>query len=329
MAALVKALEGRKMVLMFNSKQLINDAYEFLTKSCGIENVGINFGGGYIYGDIMLTTVQSIDKILDTHLEEAEVLMVDEAHEFCNGETTTAAIESFPKAQYRFAFTATPPKDDIPKRTLEGAFGSVYTVRTITELIDDNFLTKPEIHIHDLPDPEDAARHEVMTYREVYDDLIVHNDYRNDKIVELVNQIEKDNDQARILILVSRLEHGEILLDRLGSRARYIHGSDSLTDRYDAIRGFTLSEGATVLIGSKILQTGIDICEITHFINARGLKSPVATIQALGRALRLHDSKQVVLAYDFMDKGKYLQTHARKRRDTYKEEGHQIIYHAE
>jgi len=199
MAALVKALEGRKMVLMFNSKQLINDAYEFLTQACGFENVGINYGDGYVYGDIMLTTVQSIEGILDTHLNEAEVLMVDEAHEFCNGDTTVAAIEAFPKANYRVAFTATPPEEDIPKMTLMGAFGDIYTVRTTVELVDDGFLTKPEIEMLALPELEDESVYDFMPYREVYDELIVNNEYRNRKIVDLVDQIEREHEQPRIL----------------------------------------------------------------------------------------------------------------------------------
>jgi superfamily II DNA or RNA helicase len=93
MAGLVKALAGRKMVLLFNAKQLLTQSYDFLTKTCGMDNIGLCFGEGYIYGDIMLCTVQSIEKILDTHLEEAEVLMVDECHEFGNGKTTLAALK--------------------------------------------------------------------------------------------------------------------------------------------------------------------------------------------------------------------------------------------
>jgi len=90
MAGLVKALAGRKMLLLFNAKQLLTQTYDFLTKTCKMNNVGLCFGEGYIYGDIMLCTVQSIERILDTHLDEAEVLMVDECHEFANGKTTLA-----------------------------------------------------------------------------------------------------------------------------------------------------------------------------------------------------------------------------------------------
>jgi len=82
MGGLVKSLGNRKMVILFNSKQLLKQSYDFLKDICKIESVGLCFGEGYIYGDIMLCTVQSIEKILDTHLEDTEVLMVDECHEF-------------------------------------------------------------------------------------------------------------------------------------------------------------------------------------------------------------------------------------------------------
>ena len=115
MAGIVKACMGSKMVILFNAKQLLIQTYEFLTETCGFKNVGLCYGEGYIYGDIMLCTVQSLEKILDTHLDEAEVLMVDECHEFANGKTTLAALRSFPKADVRLGFTATPPTDVIPK----------------------------------------------------------------------------------------------------------------------------------------------------------------------------------------------------------------------
>ena len=77
-----------------------------------------------------------------------------------------------------------------------------------------------------------------------------------------------------------------------------------------------------VLIGTKILETGVNIPEITHFINARGLYSEIATIQALGRALRLNDFSDKVYVYDFYDEIKYLSNHSRKRKSTYKNQGH-------
>ena len=54
------------------------------------------------------------------------------------------------------------------------------------------------------------------------------------------------------------------------------------------------------------------------------MKSEIATLQALGRALRTHESKDRVYVYDFLDKEKYLREHSLARKRHYKKEGHSI-----
>ena len=54
------------------------------------------------------------------------------------------------------------------------------------------------------------------------------------------------------------------------------------------------------------------------------MKSEIATIQALGRALRVSDNKEEVYIYDFLDKEKYLSKHSRERIVHYKKEGHEV-----
>ena len=323
MAGLVKALAGKKMVLLFNAKQLLTQSYEFLTTTCGMDNIGLCFGEGYIYGDIMLCTVQSIEKILDTHLEEVEVLMVDECHEFGNGKTTLAALRSFPKALYRIGFTATPPSDIIPKLNLEGSLGPVWSVVDTASLVDAGKLTKPLIQLIDRPYTASGAD-EDMTYLEAYDEYIVYNEERNNIIKEIVDDIKKRNKRSRILVLTKSLDHGRTLENLLGGACEFLEGADSIGERYNAISRFRGCGESSILIGTKILQTGVNIEEITHFINARGMKSEIATLQALGRALRRHDSKDKVFVYDFLDKEKYLSGHSLARKRHYKKEGHEV-----
>jgi len=324
MAGLVKALAGRKMVLLFNAKQLLKQTYEFLTDSCNLDNIGICFGEGYIYGDIMLCTVQSIEKILETHLQKAQVLMVDECHEFANGKNTLEAIRSFPEAQYRIGFTATPPSSPIPKLNLEGALGPVWEIVDTHNLIESGKLTKPVIQLinrsYDASGTDDD-----MSYSEVYHSYIIANDYRNNIIKEIVNEIKQKNKRARILILTKSLDHGRTLENLLGSGdVQFLEGANSLGERYQSIARFRGYSDSSVLIGTKILQTGINIEEITHFINARGMKSEIATIQALGRALRRHETKDKVFIYDFLDKEKYLREHSNARKRHYEKEGHKV-----
>jgi superfamily II DNA or RNA helicase len=324
MAGLVKSLIGKKMIILFNAKQLLTQTYEFLTNDCKIKNVGLCFGEGYIYGDIMLCTVQSIEKILDTHLKEAEVLMVDECHEFANGKTTLAAINSFPKAKWRFGFTATPPPENIPKHSLRGALGPTIQEVTTSALVEDEKLAKPIIQLINRSYSASGAD-ENMTYLEIYDEFIVNNESRNNQIKEIVNDIRKNTGRSRILILTKSLAHGRALEKLLGDgQVQFLEGADGLGDRYKSISKFRRSRGSSTLIGTKILQTGINIEEITHFINARGMKSEIATIQALGRALRAHETKPIVYIYDFLDKEKYLKNHARSRRRHYEKEGHEV-----
>jgi len=326
MAAIIKALHGRKITLLFDAKHLLTQTYKFLTDECGIDNVGLCYGEGYIYGDIMLCTVQSIEKILDTHLEETEVLMVDECHKFAVGTQRLAAIQSFPNAQYRLGFTATVPRESIPIHSLEGALGKTHEVRTTKDLVDSGHLTKPNIQMISIKKPKKDPfwNCDGYSYQEAYDAYIVNHKERNEKIINIVNTIRSNHDKARILILVNRLEHGKNLQSILEGSCFYLRGEDDIGERYSTIRRFVSCAESSVLLGTRILETGIDIREITHFINARGLKSPIATIQALGRSLRLHDNKDRVFIYDFMDKGRYLAAHSRKRYNTYKKEGHEV-----
>jgi superfamily II DNA or RNA helicase len=321
MAGLVKALEGRKMVLLFNAKLLLTQTYDFL-QSLEIPNLGLCFSEGFIEGDIMLCTVQSIEKILDTHLD-AEVLMVDECHEFSNGKTTVAAIQSFPKANYRYGFTATPPSQKISMFNLEGGLGSVYAVATTEELVERGKLTKPIIQIIERPAPSEGLS-EDMSYLDIYNEYIVNNNQRNNTIKDIIDDIRERNDKARILVLTKSLDHGRTLENLFEGHCEFLEGATSIQERYKAISRFRGCRDSSILIGTKILQTGVNIEEITHFINARGMKSEIATLQALGRALRKHETKDVVFVYDFFDHEPYLLEHSRERKKHYEAEGHEV-----
>ena len=115
---------------------------------------------------------------------------------------------------------------------------------------------------------------------------------------------------------MKNIRHLELLKDLIPDSLT-LEGKDDLTTRKRTIKSF-IERSHSVLIGTTIMQTGIDIPEITHLINARGLKSEIATLQALGRALRVHKSKREVFIHDFADQVPYLKEHSSKRRTAYK-----------
>ena len=260
MAGLIESLRAYsdcKITVLFREKGILKQTYEFF-KSCGIKSLGINSGEGFIYGDVMLSTVQSIERIIDTHLDHSFALIVDEAHQFCVGETTVAAIESFPNAIFRVAFTATVPTDIHGRLTLEGAFGPVTSTRTMSELIEEGALAEPIIQIIDYS-PSSSLEDEDLTYSEIYEKHIVQSDSRNGLIKKIIETVKQSNDYSKTLILCRSLEHVEKLRDLLGGYT--LEGKNSLEERYDIIRKFISDSGHSILIGTNVLQTGININE--------------------------------------------------------------------
>ena len=334
MAGIWLNLNCPKSLFIFNKKQLTSQTYEFF-KAHGLNSVGICTGEGYEYGDTMFCTVQSIDKVLDTH-GDCEAIFVDECHEFCHGETTLAAIQAFPNATYRFGFTATPPKeknDSVGLFNLEGALGPIKIYKTTAELVDEGKLSKPIVQLLQLP-KDKTIDDENMSYQEIYKECIVNNEYRNQQIKLITEKIRTDHfvsltmeystppPPPRILIIVESLDH---LNTFEGINGFYtLEGVDDLATRYKVIHDFLNHPTSSCLVGTKIMQTGINIQEISHFINARGLKSETATLQALGRTLRKQEGQEKVFVYDFLDPYRYLKAHSDQRKSAYEAEGHEV-----
>jgi superfamily II DNA or RNA helicase len=270
-ADLIHKFKDYKILILFNRKQILKQLYDLL-KSLGFKNIGVAFGEGFIESNIMLCTVQSVEKIIGLPVEKPDILLVDECHEFCQGEFTTGVINSFPSAIYRIGFTATPPTDNIRRYTLEGAFGEVVDLVSTQEAISLGYLAKPIIQVFSTI-PETSGTPE--DYLDRYDDYIVNNTKRNNLIKNICLNLKHPN--PKVAIIVQSLKHAEILNNLIPNSIK-IEGKDSLADRNKAIKKFTSTKGLSVLIGTNILQTGVDIKEITYLINVRGLKSDILII---------------------------------------------------
>lgn len=318
MAYLVSVFKDQNVIILFNQKQLLVQCYDFLTKQLGMKNIGLAYGEGFIESNIMLCTVQSLHKIIGTPVERPDVLIVDEVHEFGSGGFNTKVIHSFPSASYRFGFTATVPSDNIKLFNIEGAFGPVISSVSTQELIEQGYLAKPHIKVINVNyDPSSLIN---LEYRTAYQNLIVSNPIRNNLIKKVCESF--DNPSPKIAIIVQSLSHAQILVDMLPN-ARKIEGFNSIEERLEVINWFKTSN-KPILIGTTILQTGIDIKEINCLIVARGLKSQIATIQAIGRALRVGNDTSVLIV-DFYDRDKnLLEKHSRARIKAYKTEGHLV-----
>jgi superfamily II DNA or RNA helicase len=234
--------------IFFTKKQLLYQTYEQL-REWGFD-VGLAFGDGVIIKPITLCTIQSIDKVLDSHLQQSEFIIFDEVHEFGKGKVASKAVKSFPNATYRIGMTATVPTDPISKLTLISGLGKVIEEVDAKELVEMGFLTEPLIQIIPVKDTTTIEDTE-LSYREIYEKYITDNELRNTMIVELVKKISEK--PSRTLIIVKDLKHAEILHELLPGSLK-LEGKDDIVSRKKTIEKFASSEKA-VLIGTTIMRS--------------------------------------------------------------------------
>jgi superfamily II DNA or RNA helicase len=156
------------------------------------------------------------------------------------------------------------------------------------------------------------------SYATVYNRLIVHNDYRNAKIVEKVN--EAIGQGMRTLVTTSKsLEHIEILdelLRREGYSVAVLTGATTASERKRLVNAYKKGK-VDVLLGT-VLGEGVDIPEVECVVNAEGGKSDIRTMQRF-RNLTTAPGKTRAVMYDFTDwTHKYLARHSLARFRAYR-----------
>ncbi len=137
------------------------------------------------------------------------------------------------------------------------------------------------------------------------------------------------------MALVVRKTHGAILQKlavEAGLRVVYIWGDSSQAKRDKAL-DMLRNGDIDLLIGSTILDVGVDVPAVGQIILAGGGKAEVALRQRIGRGLREKKSgPNVCFIVDYKDRGnKHLQSHSLTRQKVVKETkgfGEQVLEEA-
>lgn len=252
-----------------------------------------------------------------------EFVILEEAHE-ASGNSFYEILRHCKNAHYRLALTATPfmKDDEESNMRLMACSGPVAIKISEKLLIDRGILATPYFKFITLKDkPKNLYRS--TPWQRAYEVGITGNDLRNKHIV--AECVRASRYGLSILVLVQRKEHGNILLDRLtavGLKAIYIQGDDDQKERDNALA--LLKQGKVdVLIGTTILDVGVDVPAIGLVVLAGGGKAEVALRQRIGRGLRekkgfLRDGSpfpNVTFVLDFADDyNSHLKGHYQQRR---------------
>lgn len=244
-----------------------------------------------------------------------EVVIGEEAHE-ASGNSYYEILKHCENAHYRLALTATPfmKENEESNMRLMAAFGPIGIQISEQMLIERGILAKPYFKVVQLKERPTKV-YKTSAWVNAYKYGIVENDERNRAIV--TEAVEAASYGLPVMVLVQRKEHGKILLDKLeaaGLQANFIFGENDQATRKQALTD--LKNGAIdVLIGSTILDVGVDVPAVGAIILAGGGKAEVALRQRIGRGLRAKKSgPNVAFIVDFSDQwNEHLAKHAYQR----------------
>ena len=247
-------------------------------------------------------------------VQEAQLFIFDEC-QYAASETLQFLHRASVSAKHRFLFSGTPWRDTGDDILIEAVSGPKIVDVNATFLIKNDYLVRPKIYFLDVP----VMRGVGKNYHDVYKNYIVENDDRNDLIIKSARKLVKEG--KKVLILVVRVGHGNILMDKLSDefRVKFLDGAKSTKNRMDSIQ--EMKDGKLdILIASKIFDQGVDIPELDALILAGSGKSSGRALQRIGRVIRRSKGKKEAIVVEFFDNCKYLRDHSEARIKVYKSE---------
>jgi len=243
--------------------------------------------------NVHVKTYQSIKK--KAYVQQFDIVIFDECHH-CAAKTLYKIGMNCKESTRVYGLSATPLDRETDNMKVEAVLGTIIYEIGTRKLIELGYLCDAKIYYHDL----EEMYFEYITYPEVYDEYIVYNKERNDKIINLAKQ-----SKYPLLILISRIEHGQMLYDALKDLdVVYLNGQTK--DRDDL--------NHDIIIATNIFDEGIDIPDLKTLIIGAGGKSSIQTTQRIGRLLRPSENKDYAIIHDFKDDCKWLDKHYKQRR---------------
>jgi superfamily II DNA or RNA helicase len=248
------------------------------------------------------------------YLNGVEFIIGEEVHEISDN-TYFNVINNCPNAHYRLGLTATPfmATDSEVNMRLLGAFGPIGMEVTEKTLIDRGINAKPIFKVAHYEAPPKLKFN--SNYHKAIFEGITHCDSRNNCIVEHVEKAVAR--KLPVIVLVQRQDHGKVLkalIAAKGVRVEYIYGEDDSKERSLALKKLGTGK-IDVLIGSRIVDVGVDVPSIGLVVMAGGGKAEVAYRQRIGRGLReKKGTANVCFVLDFFDAhNTHLYEHYRER----------------
>ena len=257
-------------------------------------------------------------KRLQDYLENQwQMLIADECHKF--GSETFSDVMDTCNAYYRYGTSGSPldRSDGANLRLIAQTGPVIYEVSNKT-LVELGVSVQPYLELVPVNEPNLKGK----DWPTAQDLGVVNNDILNKAVADKVNQEVQLGKQ--VVIIFDRIDQGNHIckyLDQCNLTYQYLKGADNAEEREKCFDKFRKGK-LNCILGTKILNQGIDIDCIDVLILPGGGKAKISSLQRIGRGLRKKEGKDSLLVVDYMIScnNKHLAKHSKERLTTYKKE---------
>jgi superfamily II DNA or RNA helicase len=320
-AGLFLNIEGiQKMLVVIHRKAIYRELLDFYTQVFG-EIGQINDQHYSIGKQVTLAMIQTLSSRMDDlnvkkDLAQFTILACDEVHAGGSKMYSSTLVHCPASVRIGTSGTSFDSNDIISKFIIVGLFGPKLKTVSKREMMDKGISAPVTVYMHLV---NTILRQPLVTYDEHIQYLI----HESIERVSIMAKIIKE--KSPVLIAVSKTQHGLFIqeqLKNLGISVDLTHSKDKdIIPKVDAFRNGEID----CLISTGTLREGVNMPRVKVTIFAEGLMAKISIKQWMGRMERLHESKDVVEFHDFMDIGKFCQTHSLKRLKVYQDENLPVI----
>jgi superfamily II DNA or RNA helicase len=298
------------LVARLRVPDLNDEIRSFIKKGDGLTREQIRQLGQDSFEQKMKTREETI-----ALLETIEVVIGEEAHE-AGGNSYFDILKHCKNASVRVALTGTPfMKEDVESNMrLMAAFGPILIRVSEETLIKRGILARPYFKFH-LSQPHEKLR-KTSPWQRAYELGYVTNENMLKDIVRDALKAQKAG--LPIMCLVLRTSHGDKILAAMkknGIKAVFIKGENNQKERKAALSALKARK-IDAIIGTNILDVGVDVPAVGLVQLAGGGKAEIALRQRIGRGLRSKKGgPNVCFVIDYSTTGNsHLRDHAYQRR---------------
>jgi len=249
-------------------------------------------------GSIVIENIDS--KSLKNH-KNFDLLIIDEAHHTASETYQKLNKTAWNDIYYRCFTTATPYRNDKEETLLfESIAGDCIFELDHMDAVDLGAIVPVEGYYVDVPKQHTDA----YTYSQVYSQLVVNNEYRNQQVGVLLARLNAEGKST--LCLVKEIKHGEILSELTGFP--FVNGQD--TESRAFIEAFNAGKIKTLIGTTGVIGEGVDTKPCEYVVVASPGKAKSQFMQQIGRAVRTYNGKSSAKVIIFRDSShKFLLRH--------------------